>query len=344
MFNAQSLLNILHRMFGTLGMSSRRRSRQAMPVEWLEERRLLAANIAPVIDGIADSVLYSEGGAPAVMAPTATVVDPDSSNFASGKLTVSIAVNGQPTDRISIQHTGNGEGQIGVRRAGVFYGGTKIGTFRGTTSLTIKFNRAATPAAVQALVRSMTFSSVAATLSPLERSVKFVLTDGDGGTSNAPSKLVKIAIAINGTEGDDNLIGNSDPDIINGFGGNDTIEGQGGDDVLNGGDGNDTYVFALGFGRDLISDASGADDRVDFGSLTSDVLTDVGTFGVGIAGVDSNSNGFIDSLRLDFDDGSSLTFRDYFYDSVGISAGPGVVEFIDFADFSLDFSTAVFLL
>ncbi len=58
--------------------------------------------------------------------------------------------------------------------------------------------------------------------------MKFVLTDGDGGTSNTPTKVVKVDPAINGTEGDDTLVGTDSPDVINGFGGNDTIEGKAG--------------------------------------------------------------------------------------------------------------------
>ncbi len=307
--------------------------------------KVTAVNDAPVLGGIADFVTYSKSVGPTVIAPAATVLDADSANLDTGKLTVSIVANGESTDRLGIIHQGTAAGQIGISGSTISYGGVAIGVLTGTaTTLVVTFNASATTTAVQALMRSVTFSSVAVTPSPLERTVKFVLTDGDGGTSNTPTKLVKIDLTINGTEGNDTLLGTDGPDVINGFGGNDTIEGKGGDDVLNGGDGNDRYLFALGAGHDLISDVFGADDRIDFGTLTGDIITDVGTFGIGIVGVDLNSNGFIDSLRLDFDDGSTLTIRNYFYDSVGVGPGSGLIEFIIFADFVLDFSTAAFLI
>ena len=49
---------------------------------------------------------------------------------------------------------------------------------------------------------------------------------------------------INGTSGDDPLVGTNDADTLNGLGGNDTLDGLAGDDILNGGDGTDTASFA----------------------------------------------------------------------------------------------------
>ncbi len=46
--------------------------------------------------------------------------------------------------------------------------------------------------------------------------------------------------AINGTTGNDTLVGTSGPDTINGLGGNDSLIGNEGSDQLNGGDGEDT--------------------------------------------------------------------------------------------------------
>ncbi len=68
-----------------------------------------------------------------------------------------------------------------------------IGSFSGTTKLVIALNDKATAMATQALLRSITYSSTIATPSTLDRTVKVTLTDGDGGTSNSPTKLVKMA-------------------------------------------------------------------------------------------------------------------------------------------------------
>ena len=75
----------------------------------------------------------------------------------------------------------------------VTYGGVVIGSFSGTKSLAIILNSSATTAAVQALLRNITFLSLSATPSTATRTIKVTLTDGDGGTSNLPTKTVTIS-------------------------------------------------------------------------------------------------------------------------------------------------------
>ncbi len=99
-------------------------------------------------------------------------------------------------DRISIMNVGTGAGQIGVSGNTVSFGGVAIGTFTASRSLTGTLTQAATPAAVQALMRRITFTTISDTPSTLDRTVRFTLTDGDGGTSNAPTKVVKVT-AVN---------------------------------------------------------------------------------------------------------------------------------------------------
>ena len=60
---------------------------------------------------------------------------------------------------------------------------------------------------------------------------------------------------INGTPGNDNLIGTTDPDTINGGAGDDIISGGGGADTLTGGTGADTFLdTAAGLNGDTITD------------------------------------------------------------------------------------------
>ena len=87
---------------------------------------------------------------------------------------------------------GTAAGQIGVSGTSVRLGGVIIGTFAGTTSLVVTLNSAATPAAVQALLRSIIYSNISNTPSILDRTITVTLTDGDGGTSNSPTKIVKV--------------------------------------------------------------------------------------------------------------------------------------------------------
>jgi Ca2+-binding RTX toxin-like protein len=81
-----------------------------------------------------------------------------------------------------------------------------------------------------------------------------------------------------GSEGSDTLRSNPRPERLQGLGGDDRLLGKGGDDVLVGGSGNDlleggagsdSYLFAAGWGADLLVEAVDdplATDRVLFGS------------------------------------------------------------------------------
>jgi hypothetical protein len=94
---------------------------------------------------------------------------------------------------------------------------------------------------------------------------------------------------INGGSGDDNLDGGADidkiygddgSDVLSGGDGNDylfglngpdTLAGGTGNDYLHGGNGSDTYVFAPGFGRDIIGqfhDGFGTEDVIQFSAST----------------------------------------------------------------------------
>jgi Ca2+-binding RTX toxin-like protein len=70
--------------------------------------------------------------------------------------------------------------------------------------------------------------------------------DADWGISHSTSNT------INGTSGNDSLVGGTTDDTINAGLGNDTLDGKAGVDTLNGGGGNDTYDFGLGYGHDTI--------------------------------------------------------------------------------------------
>ena len=158
--------------------------------------KVVSVNDSPVVGAFDRSVTYTESGSPIILDSNATVTDPDSINFASGRLTVALTANRQSTDWLGIRHVGSGIGQIGVSGNRVSFGGVGFGTFSGTTTLLVRLSTKATPAAVQALLRSITFSSVSDNPSPLNRTVRVTLTDGDGGTSIAVSKTVRV-IAVN---------------------------------------------------------------------------------------------------------------------------------------------------
>jgi Ca2+-binding RTX toxin-like protein len=76
---------------------------------------------------------------------------------------------------------------------------------------------------------------------------------------------------LNGNGGSDTLVGNGGNDNLNGGGGSDILIGGAGNDAMNGGTGADTFVFAPGFGNDVVSgfDANpgGGQDRLDLSAL-----------------------------------------------------------------------------
>ena len=81
------------------------------------------------------------------------------------------------------------------------------------------------------------------------------------------------ADVISGGDGNDSIIGGSGNDTLNGGGGNDLVAGGIGDDrlvggagndQLQGGSGNDLYIFARGWGQDVIDDSEGALDVIEF--------------------------------------------------------------------------------
>lgn len=139
---------------------------------------------------------YAENDPPVVFAPTATVADPDTPKFDGGTVTVSLTANGTSNDRLGIRNQGTAAGQIGVSGSSVNYGGVNIGTFtggtNGSTPLVVTLNAAASQTAVEALVRNLTFLTVADAPVTDARTVQVVLTDGDGTTSDPATTTVTV--------------------------------------------------------------------------------------------------------------------------------------------------------
>ncbi|MCE5363636.1 DUF4347 domain-containing protein [Pseudomonas anguilliseptica] len=157
-------------------------------------------NTAPVVNDLGGgSVTFTEGGSPVLLDENAdaTVSDSDSANFDTGNVTVSIVSNGVGAeDVLSIRNQGTDAGKIGVSGAAITYGGTQIGTYTGGTAssnLVITLDSDATPAAVQALVRNLTYSnSNNSDPNNATRTVRITVSDGDGGTSSNADVTVNV--------------------------------------------------------------------------------------------------------------------------------------------------------
>ncbi len=128
-------------------------------------------NDAPQIVRFDGQAQYLVGGPAVLLDEDVQLQDVDHSSFANGRLTVSLVANVQSTDRLSIQSQGDGLDQIRVSGLQIFYQGVLIGTWSGTTRLTVLLNADASIAATQKLIRSITFSSLSASPSLLTRTV-----------------------------------------------------------------------------------------------------------------------------------------------------------------------------
>lgn len=154
-----------------------------------------AVNDAPVIGNIGAPVSYTENATQLIMAPAATLVDLDSVDLAGGVLTVTLTANGATNDVLAVRSQGSGSGQIGVSGTSVRYSGTQIGTLSGGTALNplaVTLNSNATAVAVEALIRNISYRANTEVPSDLTRTVQFVVTDGDGGSSLPVTQSVNV--------------------------------------------------------------------------------------------------------------------------------------------------------
>jgi len=94
---------------------------------------------------------------------------------------------------------------------------------------------------------------------------------------------------LQGTPGDDVLIGYSSGDLLDGGAGNDTLIGKTGDDA---------YIFGRGYGRDILSDIDGTPGNIDTIRLNPDVTPGDVSLSWDAAGLFLTINGTSDSLLL----------------------------------------------
>lgn len=156
-----------------------------------------AANSAPTLFKTGNNPTFNEGDDPVAVEGLMGLSDADSADFDTGVLTVDFTANSTANDRLTIHNAGTGAEQIGVSGSDVTYEGITIGSFTGgtdgSTPLVVTFNANSTEASVQLLMRSVTFENVSENPSESTRTVRFVLTDGDGGTSNTITKSVVVS-------------------------------------------------------------------------------------------------------------------------------------------------------
>ncbi len=130
------------------------------------------------------------------LSPTGAVSDVDSPNFDLGGLTVRFVDKGHANDRLTIRNQGN----ITTNLAGeVLYAGVAMGTLSGGVGLTplvVNFNSQATAGKTLQLLRAIYYSNVSENPTTAARTVSAQVSDGDGGTSLAVTKLINV-VAVN---------------------------------------------------------------------------------------------------------------------------------------------------
>ncbi len=153
---------------------------------------ITAVNDAPVIDTAGGAVAYTENDVPVLVADGFTVTDPDSSDFNGGTLTVSFSAGGTVNDRLIITPAG----AVSVLGSSVRYGGVEVATASGGTggaALVLSFNANSTPAIAQAIARQIAYFNAADAPAVADRTVDFVLSDGDTGVSNVAQKTINVS-------------------------------------------------------------------------------------------------------------------------------------------------------
>jgi len=140
------------------------------------------------------------------------------------------------------------------------------------------------------------------TLGANVENLTFTGTGSFSGTGNALDNVITGGAAsdtLSGGGGADTLIGGDGVDSLNGGAGNDILIGGAGNDIMNGGADNDTFVFAAGFGNDVITgfdaNPTGGQDLLDISGLgitaatfaTDVIITDLGSDTLVSIGIDS---------------------------------------------------------
>jgi hypothetical protein len=156
---------------------------------------------SPVVTLPGGALNYHTGKTPVVVDAAASVTDPDSTNFDTGHLTVSLNSTGEKGEKVKIRKQGKGANQITLKGSSVLFGGVVIGKANGaggaskSKSLIVTFNSSATPEAVSHLLQNITYVNTNKKSVLATRTLLFQITDDAGHPSNLATKLVHISHA-----------------------------------------------------------------------------------------------------------------------------------------------------
>lgn len=158
---------------------------------------LALADIPPIVSLPGDDPSYRKDNVAVQLDKLATIQDPDSPflSLDGARLTVTVANHRTSSDRLEITGSGAGTGvTMSSDGVSVRYNGVTVATRSGgsSTPLVVRFNSRATMAAVQAVLRSVTFRTTSSNTSDLTRTVTVQFATADGTASNLASKNVTV--------------------------------------------------------------------------------------------------------------------------------------------------------
>ncbi len=137
-----------------------------------------------------ESVTYTENDPAIIIAPEIILTELDSPNFDRGSLNVRI-ISAAPDEYLDIANNQ----QITVSGKQVFFDGNAIGNISSTRSnlLSIRLNSQATPEAVEALMRNITYANSSENPLMGSRQIEFRVDDGDfNGESKAATREILV--------------------------------------------------------------------------------------------------------------------------------------------------------
>ena len=143
-------------------------------------------NAAPLVALPTGSAAWSEHDPASLLDAAATVSD-DSASLNGGSLLVTLS-NAVVGDRVSLRTTGVGAGQVSLAGSSVLVSGVSVGTVAGgsdSTPLNVTFTAQGTPAAAQAILRTVQFSHVGQFIAVETRAV--VVTVADALATSVPA-------------------------------------------------------------------------------------------------------------------------------------------------------------
>ena len=158
-------------------------------------------------DGPTD-LAFAENDAPLVLGPEAIVTDPDTEDFDGGILVVEFTAGATRDDRLLAPDEG------GMIHYGADVIASVSGGADGFQPLTITFNALASREAVEWVVRSIRYANGSESPVAGPRTITFILTDGDGGTSDPTSVSIAVASIDDAPHAIDDIVATKERQVV----------------------------------------------------------------------------------------------------------------------------------